>query len=369
MVFIHATLFAHPRSAVKFTLAPAPLCNTELGMTPYRLLILFIALTLSARAQVSIPWSDIDNGFFKFSGATSSIKTYTLPNANATLLFEGGPIGSVTPASGAFTSISSLGVASFGGVAGNGAAVTINPATSSTQPTGIRIDGTYSTTANSTAFYGAILVNNVTWAKGSFTGLVGYGARIANPSVTGAGTIDTHYGLYIDTPNRGAANYSIYSAGGSNVFIGGINSTPIGGSAPASAAFTDITMGSGTGTVTAASGVFSITSDQRAKNHHADFTRGLADVIKLHPAIYDFKADAKHTLRAGFYTQDVEPAIPEAVFHDQNNGMASLDDRPIIAALVNAVKEIDAARQSNWKYAAIALLSLVVSLASFIRRK
>jgi hypothetical protein len=46
--------------------------------------------------------------------------------------------------------------------------------------------------------------------------------------------------------------------------------------------------------------------------------------------------------RAGFYTQDVEGIIPDAVFHDSPDGMGSLDDRPILAASVNAIKELAA---------------------------
>ena len=41
---------------------------------------------------------------------------------------------------------------------------------------------------------------------------------------------------------------------------------------------------------------------------------------------------------AGFSAQDVQKAIPEAVGENQE-GYLTLSDRPIIAALVNAVKE------------------------------
>jgi len=41
------------------------------------------------------------NGFSKFSGPATSEKTYTLPNSNATLLYDGGALG--TPASGTLT--------------------------------------------------------------------------------------------------------------------------------------------------------------------------------------------------------------------------------------------------------------------------
>ena len=44
------------------------------------------------------------NGFTKFSGATTSEKTYTLPDTNATILYSGGALG--TPSSGTLTNCS-----------------------------------------------------------------------------------------------------------------------------------------------------------------------------------------------------------------------------------------------------------------------
>ena len=46
------------------------------------------------------------NGFAKFSGPASSEKTFTLPNASSTLLYEGGTIGATTANTGAFTTLS-----------------------------------------------------------------------------------------------------------------------------------------------------------------------------------------------------------------------------------------------------------------------
>ena len=45
------------------------------------------------------------NGFAKFSGPASSEKTFTLPNASSTLLYEGGTIGATTANTGAFTTL------------------------------------------------------------------------------------------------------------------------------------------------------------------------------------------------------------------------------------------------------------------------
>lgn len=46
------------------------------------------------------------NGFTKFSGATTAEKTYTLPDANATILYSGGSLG--TPSGGTATNITGL---------------------------------------------------------------------------------------------------------------------------------------------------------------------------------------------------------------------------------------------------------------------
>jgi hypothetical protein len=61
------------------------------------------------------------NGFAKFTGPATSEKTFTLPNANGTLLVDGGALG--TPASGTLTHCTGLPQAGLAtNVAGNGPA-------------------------------------------------------------------------------------------------------------------------------------------------------------------------------------------------------------------------------------------------------
>jgi hypothetical protein len=172
-------------------------------------------------------------------------------------------------------------------------------------------------------------------ASGSGTG---YAFRIDPiPAGHGEGLDFGNAGGYSWIQSRDIANYAtnfelkLNPNGGVVSFGGGILTTAI-------------TMGSGTGTVSATAGVFSVTSDLRAKNQIGKFTKGLAEIVALadHSEIYSFKSDEKNTPRAGWYAQDVEPLIPEAVFHDGADGMASLDERPIVVALVNAVKELSA---------------------------
>jgi hypothetical protein len=109
--------------------------------------------------------------------------------------------------------------------------------------------------------------------------------------------------------------------------------------------------GYGAGTLsTDASGNVSATSDGRLKDVHRTFTRGLADLAAMGaPVIYnwkreraDLKAEGKPVnTYAGWIAQDVRTGIPEAVGQGPD-GYLTLSDRPIVAALVNAVLELKA---------------------------
>jgi hypothetical protein len=86
------------------------------------------------------------------------------------------------------------------------------------------------------------------------------------------------------------------------------------------------------------------TSDFRYKDVIGSYTRGLDDVLKLSPKNFTWNEYSKldrETINTGFIAQDVLSIIPEAV-HKDGNGFYSISDRPIIAALVNAVKELSA---------------------------
>lgn len=87
-------------------------------------------------------------------------------------------------------------------------------------------------------------------AKAGYTGLNLYGLFMSNGSVTGTGTIDNRYHIYLETPLGGTANYSIYSAGGNNTFLGGINATPVGNVTPSTGAFTTLSASSGLNSTT-----------------------------------------------------------------------------------------------------------------------
>ena len=95
--------------------------------------------------------------------------------------------------------------------------------------------------------------------------------------------------------------------------------------------------------VSDSSGNITVSSDERLKDIQGNFSRGLSDILLITPINYKWKASTGYdtlTTYAGFSAQNVQSAIPEAVGEDPQ-GMLSLSDRPIIAALVNAVKELN----------------------------
>lgn len=93
---------------------------------------------------------------------------------------------------------------------------------------------------------------------------------------------------------------------------------------------------------TDANGNVSVSSDERLKNITGAFEPGLATIMQIDPIRYRWKAETGYdasTTYAGFSAQNIQTAIPEAVGASPN-GYLSLSDRPILAALVNAVKEL-----------------------------
>ncbi|MDH3649476.1 MAG: tail fiber domain-containing protein [Saprospiraceae bacterium] len=104
----------------------------------------------------------------------------------------------------------------------------------------------------------------------------------------------------------------------------------------------------GAGTVTSdIDGNLTTSSDIRLKEVEGIFKRGLTEIMQLDPIIYRWNVDSGMEMEStytGFSAQDVMEVIPEAVSQDIN-GYLTLSDRPIIAALVNAVKELSTENQ------------------------
>ncbi|HYF05773.1 MAG TPA: tail fiber domain-containing protein [Patescibacteria group bacterium] len=108
----------------------------------------------------------------------------------------------------------------------------------------------------------------------------------------------------------------------------------------------------GAGTlVTDASGNVTASSDERLKNITGTFTRGLAEVLELNPIVYTWNTLSgmeTATAYSGFSAQNIQAHIPEAVSQD-TRGYLTLQDRPLLAALVNAVKELASSASEQQK--------------------
>jgi hypothetical protein len=106
----------------------------------------------------------------------------------------------------------------------------------------------------------------------------------------------------------------------------------------------------GAGTLqTDASGNVSVSSDERLKDIDGDFTHGIESLMGIEPITFHWNEESgfdTKTLYAGFSAQNILENIPEAVGEDKH-GLLTLSDRPILAALVNAVKEMWQRIQEN----------------------
>lgn len=99
----------------------------------------------------------------------------------------------------------------------------------------------------------------------------------------------------------------------------------------------------GAGTLqTDANGNLSVSSDGRLKDILGAFTRGLEAIEAIKPILYRWKPESGlDTVNAyvGMTAQNVETSIPEAVGCDPKNFL-TLNDRALIATLINSVKEL-----------------------------
>lgn len=101
--------------------------------------------------------------------------------------------------------------------------------------------------------------------------------------------------------------------------------------------------GAGTATFDASGNITSV-SDERLKTGIRRFKSGLKELLNLKPILYRWKKksglETEHTY-AGFSAQDVQSSIPEAAGMNPD-GTLTLQDRALMAAMVNAIQELKA---------------------------
>ena len=101
------------------------------------------------------------------------------------------------------------------------------------------------------------------------------------------------------------------------------------------------------------SGTLSTSSDKRLKNDLGDSTYGLNEILQIIPKKFTWKDDESETPNIGFFAQDIAEVIPEAApskaitnEDGEEDIQWGFSDRPIIAALVNAIKELKSENDS-----------------------
>lgn len=179
-------------------------------------------------------------------------------------------------------------------------------------------------------------------------GRVSINAATADSSLV-VSAVAGHYGTVMTAPNTASQSLGLNIVAGTNSSDFSLDIQNAGGSA------TRLLLLTGAGVLSAAAnyssigavsttaaGVFTTSSDLRLKNVVGPATAGLKEVLKLKPIRYRWTQasgldDPNHTVYSGFGAQDVLPLIPDAVGLNPN-GYYSLSDRPITAALVNAVQ-------------------------------
>ncbi len=185
---------------------------------------------------------------------------------------------------------------------------------------------------------------NKTTTSATFTKAATF--AIAAAPIAGASvTITNAYSLWVQAGlsqfdgvlTAGSTTEATVGAAGSFTSLGGVYVTKkiIGHSTLTLDTYAD-------GTLSIVSGVVTSSSDASLKNLVGDFKRGLADIIQITPQLYTWKPESgilSDVVQAGFIANDVERFIPEAVSRNAA-GVRSLNDRPIIAALVNSVREL-----------------------------
>ncbi|MES2623277.1 MAG: tail fiber domain-containing protein [Patescibacteria group bacterium] len=103
-------------------------------------------------------------------------------------------------------------------------------------------------------------------------------------------------------------------------------------------------VGGGANLVVDSLGNVTVSSDERLKDIQGEFKTGLDKILGINPIVYKWKPETGYDTvnnYAGFSAQNIQENIPEAVGEDAR-GFLTLADRPILAALVNAVKELAA---------------------------
>lgn len=185
--------------------------------------------------------------------------------------------------------------------------------------------GSTATTLTANNNYGTIIMGNsaVTEAASGTHPLIST-MILRAPAITGgSATVTNGATLYIEGAPSGT-------------FATGTNSLYIAGGGVRMGAF-----GAGTATFDA-SGNISSSSDGRLKNIQGHYNAGLKELMKIEPIVYKWKPgtnmETSHTY-AGFDARNIHNVLGDLATGKDGNGYYTIQDRALIAMLINAVQE------------------------------
>ena len=201
---------------------------------------------------------------------------------------------------------------------------------------------------------GTISARSLTFSSYTISGTVGIGHRLNVQNAGGALSIAIGGSDKVTIASTGASTFANTLTVKSNAFIG-----DTGSSANALAQFQNSANGyqfgfSSTGTqrfvfinggasevanINGATGVYTPLSDINKKKDFEDSTIGLNAILGLKPTLYRMKSEDNTDKHLGFIAQEVKEYIPQAYVEIDN--FIGLNDRPIIAALVKAIQELN----------------------------
>lgn len=275
---------------------------------------------------------------------TQAIGLSAAVNGNAT--------GTITTAYGVYVQIGTTGITtaySFYCADASATFYNVGPVTVGTlTTTGTLIVSGFGTSTFSAGGIGfeTVIIRNTTAGTGNGALLsvgndvsANAGTLYAFSSTYTSGTIDQANGVSLTANLSGGLSLAAADAAGVIRFYAG--GTTLNATLQIDGSWTWASYGAGTITSDASGNLTSV-SDERMKNRIRPLTYGIKEVLQLNPIIYGYnkrsRLERKH-LYGGFSAQNVKRSMPLAIGQSAD-GMMTLSERPILAAVVNAIKSL-----------------------------
>jgi hypothetical protein len=205
--------------------------------------------------------------------------------------------------------------------------------------------------SNSVTAYGSANANNTAFGTsalaqagtGRFNTALGFNAGYNITTGEGNTLVGYSAGASANITNSVFLGANTTSAGGSNVIVIGAGASG-NGTNTATLGHTDITATYLRGTVYS-NGAFTTTSDERLKTNITKLEKGLVDIMKLNPVIYDKKrtleSDNYGLHEIGFIAQDLQKIFPKGVVSEgkDKDKLLSVNYDALIPVLTKAIQD------------------------------